>query len=85
MLIDNVTRFCEAIPILTQETEVNAREFVVRVITHFGVPKKLLTDRGASFTSALIKEVASYLRCKRYRRVVITLRQMEFASGCISR
>jgi hypothetical protein len=55
--VDNFTRFCEAIPIPTQETEVIAREFVVRIITQFGVPKKLLTDRGAAFTSALMKEV----------------------------
>jgi hypothetical protein len=36
--------FCEAIPTPTQEAEVIAREFVMRIITQFGVPKKLLTD-----------------------------------------
>jgi transposase InsO family protein len=59
--VDHFTRFCEAIPIATQETEVIAREFVVRIITQFGVPKKLLTDRGAAFTSALMKEVCKLL------------------------
>jgi transposase InsO family protein len=55
--IDHFTRFCEAIPIPTQETEIIAREFVTRIITQFGVTRKLLTDRVASFTSALMKEI----------------------------
>jgi transposase InsO family protein len=60
--VDHFTRFCEAIPIPTQETEVIAREFVTRIITQFGVPRKLLTDRGASFTSALMKKTCRLLK-----------------------
>jgi hypothetical protein len=45
MCIDNFTRFCEAIPSPTEETEVIAKEGVTRIVTQFGVPK-LLTDRG---------------------------------------
>jgi transposase InsO family protein len=63
--VDHFTRFCEAIPIATKETEVIAREFVVRINTQFGVPKKLLTDRGAAFTSALIKEVCKLLKIQK--------------------
>jgi hypothetical protein len=63
--VDHFTRFCEAIPIPTQETEVIAREFVVRIITQFGVPKKLLTDRGAAFTSAFMKEVCKLLKIQK--------------------
>ena len=40
--IDHFTRFCEAIPIVRQDTETIAREFVIRIITQFGVPKKLI-------------------------------------------
>jgi hypothetical protein len=58
--VDYFTRFCETIPIPTQETEIIAREFVIRIVTQFGVPKKLLTDREATFTSALMKGVADY-------------------------
>jgi transposase InsO family protein len=54
--VDHFTRFCEVIPIAKQDTETIAREFVTKIITQFGVPKNLLTDRGANFTSALIKE-----------------------------
>ena len=63
--VDHFTRFCEAIPIPTQEAEVIAREFVMRIITQFGVPKKLLTDRGAAFTSALMKETCKLLRIQK--------------------
>jgi len=52
--IDHFTLFCEAIPIVKQDTETIAREFVIKIITQVGVPKKLLTDRGANFTSALM-------------------------------
>ena len=60
--IDHFTRFCDAIPIPNQTTEVIAREFVTKVITQFGVPKKLLTDRGANFTSALLRETCRLLK-----------------------
>jgi transposase InsO family protein len=63
--VDHFMRFCEAIPIPTQETEVTAKEFVIRIITHFGVPKKLLTDRGATFTSALVTEVCKLLKIRK--------------------
>jgi transposase InsO family protein len=55
--IDLFTLFCEAIPIAMQNTETIAREFVIKIITQFGVPQMLLTDRGASFTSAMITDI----------------------------
>jgi transposase InsO family protein len=48
-----------------QDTETVAREFVTRIITKFGVPKKLLTDIGASFTSSLIKETCKLLKIQK--------------------
>jgi len=80
--VDHFTWFCEAIPIVRQDTKTIAREFVTRIITKFGVPKKLLTDRGATFTSALNKRRVSYLRYRNYKLVVIVLKPMVFASGC---
>jgi hypothetical protein len=38
--VDHFTRFCEAIPIAKQDTEAIAREFVIKIITQYGVPKK---------------------------------------------
>ena len=63
--VDHFTRVCDAIPIAKQDTKTIAREFVMRIITQFGVPKKLLTDRGANFTSALIKETCTLLKIQK--------------------
>jgi hypothetical protein len=63
--VDHFTRFCDAIPIARQDTETIAREFVTRIITQFGVPRKLLTDRGANFTSSLIKETCKLLKIQK--------------------
>ena len=63
--VDHYTRFCDVIPNARQDTETIAREFVTRIITQFGVPNRLLTDRGANFTSGLIKETCKLLRIQK--------------------
>ena len=63
--IDHFTRFCEAIPIAQQNAETVAKEFVRRIITQFGVPKNLLTDKGSNFTSALLKETCKLLKIQK--------------------
>jgi hypothetical protein len=62
------THVCEAISIARQDTENIAGEFVTKIITQFGVPMKLLTDSGASFTSALIKETCKLLKIQKLQR-----------------
>jgi hypothetical protein len=63
--VDHFTRFCEAIPIVRQDTERVAREFVTKIVAQFGVPKKLLTDREANFTSSLLQETCRLLRIRK--------------------
>ena len=63
--VDHFTRFCEAVPIVRQDTKTIAREFVTKIITQFGVPRKLLTDKGASFTSGLIQETCKLLKIQK--------------------
>jgi len=63
--VDHFTRYCDAIPIAKQDTETIAREFVARIITQLGVPRNLLTDRGANFTSVLIKETCKLFGIKK--------------------
>jgi transposase InsO family protein len=59
--------FYEAIPIARQDTETIAREFVTKIVTQVGVPKKLLTDRGANFTSTLIKETCKLIKIQKFQ------------------
>jgi transposase InsO family protein len=63
--VDHFTRFCEAVPVVRQDIETIAREFVTKIITRFGVPRKFLTDRGANLTSALIQEKCKLLKIQK--------------------
>jgi hypothetical protein len=80
--IDHFTRFCEAIPIVKQDTDTIAREFVTRIITQFGVPKKLLTDRGANVSSALIKETCKLLKIQKLQTSSYNPKPTEFVREC---
>jgi transposase InsO family protein len=63
--VDHFTHFCEAIPNARQDTETILREIVTKRITQYGVPKKLLADRGANFTSALIRKTCKLLKVQK--------------------
>lgn len=64
---DYVTRYCEAIPIRNQTAETVAQEFVHKIITRYGVPKRLLTDQGRNFVSSLFKGVCTLLGIQKLR------------------
>ena len=63
-VIDSFSRWVMAYPMKTQETN----EVVQNIIKHigiFGVPLELQTDGGATFTSAIMKEITDMLKAKR--------------------
>jgi hypothetical protein len=62
---DDLSKFCEAMPIPTQDADTIARAFVSRVILRHGAPKSLLTDQGANFLSNLFKSVCKLLKIKK--------------------
>ena len=72
-LVDHFTRFCEAIPFPSQTTGVIAREYVTKIITQFILPKKLLTDRIANFTSALLRETCRLLKIQKLQTYIFNL------------
>jgi transposase InsO family protein len=41
---------------------------VTKIVTQFGAPKNLLTDRGANFTSALIEKMCKLLKFKKLQK-----------------
>lgn len=63
--IDHLTRYCEAIPIPYQSADIIAKEFVLKIITRHGVPKRLLTDQGRNFVSLFFKTVCALLGIKK--------------------
>ena len=82
--MDHFTRFCEAIPIVRQGTETIAGEFVRRIIVQFGVPKKLLTDRGTNFSSALIQKTCNLLKVHKLQTSSYHPQANGICEGCIS-
>lgn len=63
VLVDYATRFPEAIPLKSIETEVVA-EALLDMYSRLGIPKQVLTDRGSQFMSGVMKEVSRLLSIK---------------------
>ena len=64
-VIDYATRYPEAIPLPSIETE-RVAEALVSIFTRVGIPKEMLTDQGTQFTSGLMKEVSKLLSMKHF-------------------
>ena len=59
VLTDHFTRYAMAFVTKDQKEKTVAQILYERFISVFGVPAKLLSDRGANFTSALVEELCS--------------------------
>ena len=59
MMTDHFTRYALAVVTKDQMAKTVAKMFYECFIAVFGVPVKLLSDRGANFTSALVEELCS--------------------------
>ena len=55
-IVDYATRYPEAIPLPSIESE-RVAEALLEVFSRVGFPREILSDMGANFTSALMKEV----------------------------
>ena len=64
VIIDHFTRWAITIPTYTQRAETVAMALVDELYNKFGVPTRLLSDRGSDFRSALIVELHKYLHVK---------------------
>ena len=59
VMTDHFTRYALAVVTKDQMAKTVAKVFYEHFIVVFGVPAKLLSNRGANFTSALVKELCS--------------------------
>ncbi len=66
VLSDYATRYPEVIPLKSIDAEVIAEE-LVKFFTQVGIPKEILTDQGANFTSQLLKELYNLLHIRGIR------------------
>ena len=62
-LVDFATRYPEAVPLKTIDTETVA-EAIVNIFSRLGVPEEILSDLGTQFVSDCMKEVARFLSIK---------------------
>ena len=63
-LVDQLTRWPEAVPMRSTSAEACADAFALHWAARFGVPHTITTDRGALFTSTVWKCLCSKLGAK---------------------
>lgn len=54
LVVDSFSRWCEAIPLKSQEAYVVAEALFAEVICRYGAPLILVSDRGQNFLSKLV-------------------------------
>lgn len=54
LVVDSFSRWCEAIPLKSQEASVVAEALFAEVICRYGAPLILVSDRGQNFLSKLV-------------------------------
>src|SRR6218665_1389775 len=66
-VMDNFTKFVEAIPIANQEATTVAKALVETVIARYGAPLQILTDQGTNFEGNLFQELCRLLGIDKVR------------------
>ena len=61
VFVDYLTKWVEVFPTADQTALTIARLFVEQIISRHGVPRELLSDRGANFLSSLLQEVCKVM------------------------
>ncbi|PIK56474.1 hypothetical protein BSL78_06637 [Apostichopus japonicus] len=64
VLVDYATRYPEAVPLKTIETEAVA-EALLSIYSRLGFPQEVLTDQGSQFVSGVMREVSRLLSIRR--------------------
>jgi ribosomal protein L21E len=67
VISDYASRFVMTIPMKDQTARTVAKCLVHKVITKYGAPQNVLTDRGTNFLSTLVKEICILFKIKQMR------------------
>jgi len=70
MIIDQFTKFVEAIPVKDQKGPTIAKAFIEIWCAHFGVPNELHSDNGKSFIEGVFREATTRLQIQHSSTVV---------------
>jgi len=60
-VMNHFTKWAEAIPLRNHTVPTVARTLMVNVFSRFGVPLRLLSDRGSEFESALFSKLCKWM------------------------
>jgi len=66
LAVDHFTGYLVTVPLAATDAAAVARAFVEHVVCRFGMPRRILSDRGSNFTSALFKDLACLLGIKHH-------------------
>lgn len=58
LCVESLTQFPEAIPLLDQKAETIAEVLYTQIISSYGAPRSLLSDRGSNFLSSIVAELS---------------------------
>ena len=79
--MDHFTRY--ALTVVTKDQTV-MKVFYEHIIAVFGVPTKLLSDRGANFTSTLVEELCAAFSIQKCRTTVSVMDKWNISTKCCS-
>ena len=65
--VDHFSKWAEAIPLRNHTASTVARALMTHIISRFGCPKQLLSDRGSEFESELFTELMKWLEIDKLR------------------
>lgn len=66
LVVDSYSKWCEAFPLRTQEASEVARVLYKEIITRYGAPRTLISDRGRNFVSNLVKALSEMFQITRH-------------------
>ena len=65
LVVDSYSKWCECFPLRTQEATEIAAVLFREIISLYGAPRVLISDRGRNFMSNLVKALAELVEIKR--------------------
>ena len=66
VLVDSYSKWVELFPLRTQEASEVASVLFMEIISRYGAPRSILSDRGQSFMAKLVKALSELFEIKRY-------------------
>lgn len=66
-VVDSFSKWAEAFPVRNHHADTVARQLVTHVFSRFGAPRRLLSDRGPEFESALFAELCKIMGIDKLR------------------